>query len=99
MATHVADRILAALKSQLALTMGASGVHLVPLHMIDAGTLPVVIIDQVRDTVTESTGVFPVYQTHRLEMTVRLCIMASYSAEYVSDLVRKALGIAEKAAA
>lgn len=79
MATHVADRILAAMKSQLALTMGASGVHLVPLHMIDAGTLPVVIIDQVRDTVTESTGVFPVYQTHRLEMTVRICIMATES--------------------
>ena len=77
MATHVADRILAALKSRLALTMGASGVHLVPLHMIDYSQLPVVIIDEIRDSVTESTGVFPVYQTHRMEMTVRICIIAT----------------------
>lgn len=77
MTQHVADRILDALKSRLALTMGASGVHRVPLHMIDYSQLPVVIIDQIRDSVTESIGVFPVYQTHRMEMIVRICIFAT----------------------
>ena len=80
MATHVADRILAALKSRMASVTGVTTAQLLPLHMLDASLLPAVIIDPVRDTVTESTGVFPVYQTHKLEMVVRVCIMATESA-------------------
>ncbi len=79
MATHVADRILSTLKSRMASVSGIVGAHLLPLHLLDASLLPAVIIDQVRDTVTESTGAFPIYQTHRMEMTVRLCIMATES--------------------
>ena len=79
MATHVADRILAALKSRMASVSGVTGAHLLPLHALDISQLPAIVIEQARDIVTESTGVFPVYQTHRLEMTVRLCIMATES--------------------
>lgn len=79
MATHVADRILSTLKSRMASITGVTGAHLLPLHMLDSGLLPAVIIDEVRDTVTESTGVFPVYQTHKMEMVVKVCIMATES--------------------
>jgi hypothetical protein len=79
MATHVADRILSTLKSRMASVSGITGAHLLPLHMLDISLLPAIVIDQVRDTVTESTGVFPVYQTHKLQITVKLCIMATES--------------------
>ena len=80
MASHVADRILATLKGRMASVSGITGAHLLPLHMLDTSQLPAIVIDQVRDSVTESTGVFPVYQTHRMEMTVRLCIVATEAA-------------------
>lgn len=77
MASHVSDRILASLKSRLAAVSGVSGAYLLPLHMIGIDQLPAIVIDQVRDSVTESTGMFPVYQTHRMDLVVKLCIGAT----------------------
>jgi hypothetical protein len=59
----------------MALVSGVTTANLVPLHMLDSSLLPAVVIDSVRDSVTEQTGAFPVYQTHRLEMIVRICMM------------------------
>ena len=54
MATHVADRILAALKSRMASVPGITGAHLLPLHMLDSSQLPAIVIEQARDTVTRA---------------------------------------------
>lgn len=79
MATHVADRILSALKSRMASVTGVTTAQLMPLHMLDVSLLPAVIIADVRDSVTESTGVFPIYQTHKMEIGLRICVMATES--------------------
>lgn len=74
---HVADRILAALKGRMASVSGVTGAHLKPLHLLDAAQLPAIVIDDIRDSVEESLGYFPVYQTHKLQFSVRICLMAT----------------------
>ena len=77
---HVADRILAAIKSRLAAVSGIAGVHLLPLHLLDSSQLPAIVIDGVEDSVEQATGYFPVFQTRKLQIPVKVCVMATEAA-------------------
>lgn len=73
----VADRILAAIKTNLAAVSGVAGAYLQPLHLLTASQLPALIIDDVKDEIVEETGFFPIYQKHNLSFSVLACQMAS----------------------
>lgn len=78
MSQHVADRILAAIESRLALVPALSGrVYAQPLSALDEASLPAAIIDEVDDEVVGEAGFFPVEEQHALRLTVFVCQMAS----------------------
>lgn len=81
----VADRILSALRTNLAAVSGVAGAHVQPLHLLTASQLPALIIVDVKDEIVEETGFFPVWQLHSLSLGVLVCQMAS-AASFASAL-------------
>lgn len=77
MTQHVADRILAALETQLSSVpaIGSTHVFLQPLATLTEDDLPALIVDGVEDEVTDRTGFFPVDEKHELRFTVFACDM------------------------
>lgn len=77
MSTHVADRIMDALESQLATVAGIGSAHvfLQPLVTLVDTDLPALIVEDFEDTVTSEVGFFPVEERHELSFTVFVCQM------------------------
>lgn len=76
---HVADRILAELKTRLAVVPGILGAYVTPLHLLDVDQLPAIIVTDIEDTVIASVGHFPIDQTRELKFVVQICQIATAS--------------------
>lgn len=81
MSTHVADRIMAALETQLATVtgIGATHVFMQPLVTLVDTDLPALIVEDFEDTVVSEVGFFPVEERHELSFSVFVCNMVSKS--------------------
>lgn len=81
MTQHVADRILAALETQLATVsgIGASHVFFQPLTTLTDPDLPALIVEGIEDEVVERTGFFPVDEKHEMRFSVFACDLTGRS--------------------
>ena len=81
MSTHVADRIMAALETQLATVtgIGASHVFMQPLVTLVDTDLPALIVEDFEDAVISEVGFFPVEERHELSFSVFVCNMVGKS--------------------
>lgn len=77
MSTHVADRIMAALETQLATVTGIGSAHVFmqPLVTLTEADLPALIVEDFEDAVVSEVGFFPVEERHELSFTVFVCQM------------------------
>lgn len=65
--SHIASQILAAVETRLS---AVATVHYVPVHVIQAGSLPAIIIQDIEDETGQSIGPGPLNETHRLSFEV-----------------------------